>query len=92
MLRVRDVREARLNPEFGRLYPDLPAGEWLPAWEAAMQTVERLWREEGSQALVRDRLLRQELFDFRGGTRRSAGWYVTAERLSDATAEVGIDG
>ena len=81
------VRQARLNPEFGGLYPELPAGEWLPAWETSMQIAERLWQEDGSKALVRDRLLRPEHFEFQGGTPRSLDWYVTTERLSDAVAE-----
>jgi hypothetical protein len=27
------VREARLKPEFAHLYPELPAGHWMPASE-----------------------------------------------------------
>jgi len=69
------------------MYPELPAGEWLPAWEASMQIAERLWQEGGVGALVRDRLLRPEHFDFQGGTPRSPDWYVTPERLSDTPAE-----
>ena len=88
ILLVSEVRQARLNAEFGWLYPELAAGEWLPAWQAAMQIAERLWHEDGSEALVRDRLLRPEHFDFQGGIPRSLDWYVTADRLSDATAEL----
>lgn len=87
---VSDPRQARLNPKFGWLYPELPAGEWQPAWQAAMQVAERLWREDGSDALVRDRLLPPEHFDFQGGSPRSVDWYVTTERLSDATAELAL--
>jgi hypothetical protein len=87
-LPVSVVRQARLNPEFGWLYPELSAGNWLPAWQVAMQIAERLWQEDGSEALVRDRLLRPEHFDFQGGTPRSVDWYVTPERLSDATADL----
>jgi hypothetical protein len=85
---VSVVRQARLNPEFGWLYPELPAGDWLPARQVAMQIAKRLWQEDGSEALVRDRLLRPEHFEFQGSTPRSVDWYVTAERLSDATAEL----
>ena len=81
-------RQARLNPKFGRLYPELPSGEWLPAWQAAMQIAERLCQEDGSEALKGDRVLPPEHFDFQGGSPRSADWYVTAERLSDETAEL----
>ena len=85
---MSELRRARLNSNFGSLYPELPAGEWLPAWQAAMQVAERLWHEDGREALLRDRLLPPEYFDFDGGTPRSADWYVAAERLSDATAQV----
>ena len=85
---VSGIRRARLNPKFGWRYPELPAGEWLPAWQAAMQIAERLWQEDGSEALIRDRLLSAEHFDFQAGTPRSVDWYVTPERLSDATAEL----
>jgi hypothetical protein len=81
-------RRARLNPKFGRLYPELTAGQWLPAWQAAMQRAERVWQVDGSEALIRERLLPPEHFEFQGGTPRSVDWYVTAERLSDATAEL----
>jgi hypothetical protein len=84
---VSDLRQARLKPKFGRLYPELPVKEWLPASQAALQIAERLWHEDEIETLVRDRLLPAEHFDFRGGTPRSANWYVTAERLSDATGE-----
>ncbi len=87
---MSELRRAKLNPKFGSVYPELPAGEWLPAWQAAMQVAERLWHEDGSEALVRDRLLSPEHFDFQGGTSRSADWYVTAERLSDATEEYAL--
>jgi hypothetical protein len=55
-----------------------------------MQTAERLWREDGSEALTRDRLLLPDHFDFQGGTPRSVDWYVTPERLSDAPAEIAL--
>jgi hypothetical protein len=87
-LLMSDLRQTRLNPSFGWLYPELPAGQWLPARQAAMQIADRLWLQDGSEALVRDRLLPQEYFEFQGGTPRSVDWYVTAERLSDATVEL----
>jgi hypothetical protein len=55
-----------------------------------MQTAERLWREDGSEALTRDRLLPPDHFDFQGGTPRSVDWYVMPERLSDAPAEIAL--
>jgi hypothetical protein len=76
-------RVARLDPKFGALYRELPAGHWLPAWQAAMRRAERLWKEGDAEALVRDRLLPDEHFDFKGGKSRPDGWCVTPERLSD---------
>ena len=83
------LRRARLNPKFAPLYPEIPAGYWLPAWQAATRRAERLWRESGPEALVEERLLADEHFEFRGGTRRSPAWYPVPERLTDpTTAEI----
>jgi hypothetical protein len=82
-------RRTRLNPQYKALYPEIPAGQWIPAWDAATRRAERLWREVGPDALLRGRVLPDDHFEFRGGTPRSAGWYVEPERLSDPTrAEV----
>ena len=84
------LRRTRLDPKFGFLYPEIPAGHWIPAWQAATRRAERLWREEGADALLRGRILPEEHFQFRGGRPRGAGWYVEPERLSDPTrAEIG---
>ncbi len=83
-------RHALLDPEFGLLYPEIPPGQWLPAWEASMRRAHRLWREAGPEALVQSRLLPEEHFQFTGGQPRDLGWYVVPERLSDPTpVEVG---
>ena len=37
-------RQARLKPQFASLYPDVVAGEWVPAWllaEQLMRSAER---------------------------------------------------
>ena len=87
---VGPLRRTRLDPKFGSLYPEIPAGHWIPAWQAATRRAERLWREVGPEALLGDRILPEEHFQFRGGRPRSAGWYVEPERLSDPTpAEAG---
>ncbi len=79
------LRRALLDPKFGPLYPELPAGHWLPAWQAATRRAERVWREAGADALIQGRLLPEEHFQFRGGEPRPASWYVAPERLSDPT-------
>jgi len=85
---VGSQRHTLLDPKFGSLYPELPAGHWLPAWKAASRRAERLWQEEGPEALIADRLLPDEHFRFKGGQRRSSGWYIAPERLTDPT---GVD-
>jgi len=82
---VVPLRRTRLDPKFGSLYPEIPAGHWLPASQAATRRAERLRREAGPQALLEGRILPEEHFQFRGGRSRGASWYVTAERLSDPT-------
>ena len=77
------IRRALLIPRFGSLYPEIPAGHWIPAWQAAMRRAERVWRDEGPNSLVRDRLLPDEHFQFRGGKPRGWAWLPTPERLSD---------
>jgi hypothetical protein len=80
---VAALRRALLKPEFGTLYPELPAAHWLPAWQAAMRRAERLWFEKGPEAMVEGRLLSEDHFQFKGGSTRSADWRGVTERLSD---------
>ncbi len=72
-----------LDPRFGSLYPEMPAGFWLPAWEAMIRRAERLWRDVGADALVEGRLLPDGHFHFRGGKPRGSEWCGAPERLSD---------
>jgi hypothetical protein len=79
-----------LIPKFGALYPELPAGHWLPAWEATVRRAEHVWRQEGAEAVIFGRLLPDEHFNFRGGHPRDPTWHFIPERLSDPTlAELG---
>jgi hypothetical protein len=79
-------RIALLDPKFGSLYPEIPAGHWLPAWQAATRRAERLWWEVGADALIEGRLLPDEHFRFKGGRPRPSSWYPSPERLSDPTS------
>jgi hypothetical protein len=66
------VREARLHPEFARLYPGIPAGEWLCAAVLADRVlVGRLLR--GASSALMGRVLPEEHFEFRGGETGSRG-------------------
>jgi hypothetical protein len=88
---VATLRRALLDPRFGSIYPEIPAGHWLPAWQAAMRRAERLWRDVGPDALIEGRLLPDEHFKFRGGKPRELGWYVEPQRLSDPGERPGTD-
>jgi hypothetical protein len=62
----RKVREARLRPEYGELYPGLRPGEW----ETAVVLADRLLADcliRGSGTALRGRVLLDAHFDFRGG-------------------------
>jgi hypothetical protein len=80
------VRLAKLLPTFGSLYPEIPAGHWIPAWDAAMRRALKVWGEGGAEAVVYTRLLAEEHFEFRGGEPRPSDWAITPERLSDPTS------
>jgi hypothetical protein len=82
---VANIRRAKLDPKFRSLYPELPAGQWIPAWQATTRRAERVWRQEGAEALIYSRLLAEEHFRFQGGDPRPAGWCVIPERLTDPT-------
>jgi hypothetical protein len=84
-LSVFEQRLAVLDPKFAALYPDIPAGEWLPALKAAAWHADRLWLDQGREGLCLNRVLSDQHFRFRGGTPRRPGWYVSAERLCDRT-------
>jgi hypothetical protein len=81
---VVGLRRAKLKSEFGSLYPELPAEHWVPALQLVIRRAERIWREHGAQALIGDRLLPDEHFDFKGGRRRASDWHIHTERLSDS--------
>jgi hypothetical protein len=60
------LREARLIEDYGKLYPGLSAGVWLPAGEVAEHIV-AVVRREGGRAGWQGRLIADEHFEFRGG-------------------------
>jgi len=63
------VREARLRPEYGYLYPELPAGSWLPASQVGATILMSQLRSTRPLKLG-ERLLPEEHFEFRGGAER----------------------
>lgn len=63
------VREARLRPEYAHLYPELPAGRWMPASEVGATILVSQLKATRPPALG-ERLLPEEHFEFRGGGAR----------------------
>lgn len=63
------IREARLRPEFSALYPDIPAGQWMPARELSDLLLSRRVIApppiEVPPEGVRQRVLSDEHFEFR---------------------------
>lgn len=75
------VREARLRPEFAHLYPELVAGQWMPASQIGATILLAQLRSERAPSLG-ERLLEEAHFEFRGGMSRApTGDYRT--RVSD---------
>lgn len=66
---AREIREARLLAEYGRHYPGLTPGAWLPAADIAEHIVDLVRRERGSLG-IRGRVLAEDHFEFRGGEPR----------------------
>ena len=62
------MREARLRPEFAHLYPTLTPGHWEPAALVAEVVLARLLLLEISEVPIKDRVLNEEHFEFRGET------------------------
>ena len=62
-------REARLKPEFAHLYPELPAGRWMPASEVGATILVSQLKATRPPTLG-ERLLPEEHFEFRGGAMR----------------------
>ena len=61
------MREARLRPEFGHLYPELTPGQWEPASRNAEEVLARdLLQQMGAEDPM-ERALQVSHFLFRGG-------------------------
>jgi hypothetical protein len=82
------VREARLRPEFIRLYPDLAPGVWVPANTLSEYVLERglYQRRLGSPSHARP--LNQDHFEFRGGSvRGDEQWTGPSEGIGAGHSE-----
>ncbi|HEY8256702.1 MAG TPA: hypothetical protein VIG08_03535 [Gemmatimonadales bacterium] len=65
--RTRAHREAKLRPEFARLYPNLPANEWHPAMAVRCVVVNQC-RFGHPRLPLPPRGLNEEHFEFRGSS------------------------
>lgn len=81
-------REARLKPEFARLYPGLDPGIWTPV-EKLLRYVTELIHQDRSQSgvITGERLLHSEHFEYRGSSARPEGLPSRSTRMSDTGAE-----
>jgi len=81
-------REARLRPEFARLYPGLEPEVWMPV-EKLLRHITDLIHEDRSRSgvITGGRFLHDEHFEYRGATARPDGLPSRSTRLSDSGAE-----
>lgn len=75
------VREARLRPQYASLYPALEAGTWQPASAIGRQLL--LWHLTVPTAPQGERLMSEEHFEFRGGSRRETAETNARTRHAD---------
>ena len=62
------IREARLRPQYASLYPALEPGTWQAASAIGRQLL--LWHLTAPSLPDGERLMSEEHFEFRGGSRR----------------------
>jgi hypothetical protein len=67
----REMREARLRPEFAPLYPGIEPGAWHDAAALAEQMLAEHLLRPSPGYMLSDRVLVGEHFEFRGGDRES---------------------
>jgi hypothetical protein len=75
------VREARLRPQYASLYPALEAGTWQPASAIGRQLL--LWHLTSPTPPQGERLMSEEHFEFRGGSRRETAEAGARTRRAD---------
>jgi hypothetical protein len=83
---MMSIREARLRPEGADRYPGVPVGVWVPAFRIAAETQVRAG---AAMAQSRQRLLADEVFEFRGGAPEMALRRRARTRWVDYPAPVG---
>ena len=75
------IREARLRPQYASLYPALEPGTWQPATAIGRQLL--LWHLTAPSLPDGERLMSEEHFEFRGGSRREKAEAGVRTRSAD---------
>jgi hypothetical protein len=75
------IREARLRPQYASLYPALQPGTWQAATAIGRQLL--LWHLTAPGLPDGERLMSEEHFEFRGGTRRDESEAGARTRSAD---------
>jgi hypothetical protein len=81
-METTSIREAKLRPQYASLYPALEAGTWQPATAIGRQLL--LWHLTAPALPEGERLMSEEHFEFRGGTRRDRAEAGVRTRTADA--------
>jgi hypothetical protein len=77
------VREARLLPLWGHLYPGLEPGEWVVAAQLVPLVLRHRLQGQPTWEFTR-RILVDQHFEFRGGRPRDRSWSGILSRVEDA--------
>jgi hypothetical protein len=67
MVDMMSERQTLLRSEFSALYPDIPAGVWIPATRVAFLLTTRVVRAHRHKGMLPDRILSAQQFAFAGG-------------------------
>ena len=91
-MNLKRGREARLRQEHVKLYPGLEPNVWMPVETLLHHITDLIYRDNTKAgAITGTRLLRQEHFEFRGGSDRPEGLPAGSTRLSDSGTEPSQD-
>jgi hypothetical protein len=80
----REIREARLRPEFAKFYRELESGTWLDAAFLAEQVLSEHAVRPSPGYMLSDRVLATEHFEFRGGDTRGRPRIARTRRTDPA--------
>ena len=78
---MRSAREARLRPEFAKLYPYLTPGVWEPAAVLVDRVVANILGRPQGRFISGERALDPEHFEFRGSPPRAPGTLLRRDDL-----------